>query len=150
MSFEERLRTIAGSLATTQRQVWLEEEQARRVVAFHGPYLLRRFADMAAAFDAPGLRSEQGAILARRDAHGYHSVEFAANDLHIVLDVADGEAHLSWLAGGEADDRTIDIDTPGAVIDAMLLAAVTAYAKAHAAADPILQSDAHPREAQHV
>lgn len=150
MSFEENLRTIVGSLATAQRQAWHGEERARKVVAFHGPYVLRRFADMAAAFDAPGLHSEQGAIFARRDVHGYHSVEFAANDLHIVLDVADGEAHLSWLAGGDTDDRPITIETPGAVIDATLLAAVSAYAKAHAAGDPTVDSSAQTKETQHV
>ena len=120
------------------------------MVAFHGPSVLRRFADMAAAFDAPSLRSEQGAILARRDAHGYHTVEFAANDLHIVLDVADGEAHLSWLAGGETDDRPITIETPSGGIDAMLLAAVSAYVKAHAAVDPTLDGGVTGKETQHV
>lgn len=150
MSFEDNLRTIVGSLATAQRRAWYGEEQARKVVAFHGPYVLRRFADMAAAFDAPGLHSEQGAIFARRDAHGYHSVEFAANDLHIDLEVVDGEAHLSWLAGGETDDRMITIETRGETIDAMLLAAVSAYAKAHAAAEPILDLGAPTKEDQHV
>ncbi|HEY7908569.1 MAG TPA: hypothetical protein VIC60_06820 [Thermomicrobiales bacterium] len=150
MSFEENLRAIVGSLATAQRQAWHGEEQARKIVAFHGPYVLRRFADMAAAFDTPGLYSEQGAIFARRDVHGYHSVEFAANDLHIVLDVTDGEAHLSWLAGGDTDDRPITIETPGAVIDAMLLAAVSAYAKAHAAGTPTFDGGVTGKEAQHV
>src|SRR5437870_2368404 len=93
MSFENNLHNIVGSLATAQRHSLFSEEQARNVIAYHGPYLLRRFADMAAAFDSPDLRSGQGAIFARRDAHGYHTVEFAANDLHIVLDVVDGEAH---------------------------------------------------------
>lgn len=134
MSFEDNLRTITGSLATAQRQALQSEEQARKVVAFHGPHMLRRFADMAAAFDTPALSSGQGAILARRDAHGYHTVEFAASDLHIVLDVTDGEAHLSWLAGGKADDRLITIETPDATLDAMLLEAVSAYVKARAAA----------------
>jgi hypothetical protein len=150
MSFEDNLRTIVGSLATAQRQAWHGEKQARKIVAFHGPYVLRRFADIAAAFDAPGLHSEQGAIFARRDTLGYHTVEFVANDLHIVLEVLDGDAHLFWLAGGKTDDRHITIETPGAAIDAILLAAVSAYAEAHAAGDPASDRGAQTKETQHV
>jgi hypothetical protein len=150
MSFEENLRAIVGSLATAQRQAWHGEEQARKIVAFHGPYVLRRFADMAAAFDSPGLYSAQGAIVARRDRQGYHTVEFVANDLHIVLEVVDGDAHLFWIAGGKTDDRPITIETPGAVLDAMLLAAVAAYAEARPTGDPVSDRSAFTKEAQHV
>jgi len=150
MSFEDNLRTIVGSLATAQREAWHGEERARNVIAFHGPYLLRRFADMAAAFDGPALRAGQGTIFARRDAYGYHTVEFVANDLHIVLEVGDGDAHLFWLAGGRTDDRPITIETPSADIDAMLLAAVSTYAKAHAALDPTPEESVPIKEAQHV
>lgn len=135
MRFEETLRTVVAPLAADQRNALRSEEQARKVIAFHGPYLLRRFADMAAAFAVPTFHSGQGAIFARRDAYGYHTVEFAANDLHIILDVVEGDAHLSWLAGGETDDRLITLETPRATIDAMLLAAVSAFVRAHTAVD---------------
>ena len=150
MSFEDTLRTIVGSLATARRQTWQGDEQARNVVAFHGPYLLRRFADLAAAFAAPALRAGQGAIFARRDTQGYHTVEFVANDLHIVLEVLDGDAHLFWLAGGKTDDRPITIETPGATIDAMLIDAVSAYATARPGVETTPDAGVTTREAQHV
>jgi len=150
MSFEDNLRTIIGSLALAQQQTWQSDERARNVVAFHGPYLLRRFADLAAAFAAPALRSGQGAISARRDAHGYHTVEFVANDLHIVLEVIEGDAHLFWLAGGRTDDRPIAIGTPNATIDAMLLDAVSAYAKTRPGVDPTAGEGLTTKEAHHV
>ncbi len=150
MSFEENLRTIVGSLATAQREAWHGEECARKAIAFHGPYLLRRFADMAAAFDAPALRAGQGTIVARRDAHGYHTVEFVANDLHIVLEVIEGDAHLFWLAGGKTDDRPIAIGTPNATIDGMLIDAISAYAKTRPGVDPTADEGVTTKEAQHV
>jgi hypothetical protein len=150
MSFENNLRSIVGSLAAAQRQALQSNEQAREAVAFHGPYLLHRFADIAAAFDAPALRSNQGAIFARRDLNGYHTVEFVANDLHIVMEVIDGDAHLFWLAGGKPDDRRITMETPRAAIDAMLLAAVSAYADAKASVGSAPEEGATMKEAQHV
>lgn len=150
MNFEDNLHTIVGSLATARREALYGEERARNVIAFHGPYVLRRFADIAAAFDAPALRAGQGAIFARRDAYGYHTVEFVATDLHIVLEVVEGDAHLFWLAGGMTDDRPITVETPGAVIDAMLLDAVSAYATTRPALG--LTSDGHAivKETPHV
>jgi hypothetical protein len=150
MSFEERLRAIAGTLGSAQRRAQTAEEQARMAVAFHGPYVLRRFADIAAAFDAPALHVGQGGIFARRDVYGYHTVEFAASDLHIVLDHDDGQAHLSWLAGDATDNWTVTTDTPTAEIDAMLLAAITAFVKARGAADPASDDGVAMKEAQHV
>ncbi|MHB8647537.1 MAG: hypothetical protein ACYDAR_17290 [Thermomicrobiales bacterium] len=150
MSFEDNLHSIVGSLATAQREAWHGEERARKVIAFHGPYLLRRFADMAATFDTPALRAVQGAIFARRDAYGYHTVEFVANDLHIVLEVVEGDAHLFWLAGGRADDRPITLETPSAALDAMLLDAVSAYAETHAAVELTPEERAPTKETQHV
>jgi hypothetical protein len=149
MSFESNLRTIVASLASAQRQALQSDEEARRAVAFHGPYLLRRFADLAAAFDAPALRANQGAIYARRDAYGYHTVEFVGNDLHIVMELFNGEAHLFWLAGGRTDDRPVTIETPQTMLDAMLLDAVSAYADAHVGGGCI--EDGVPmKETQHV
>lgn len=129
MSFESNLRAVLESLNAAQREAWRSDEEARKVVAFHGPYLLRRFADMSVAFDASAPRSDQSAIFARRDAQGYHTVEFVANDLHIVLEVVDGGAHLFWLAGDMTDDLPITMETPSAVIDRMLIDAVSAYAR---------------------
>jgi hypothetical protein len=150
MSFEESLRTIVGTLVVAQRQAAQSEERVRTVVAYHAPYLLRRFADLAAAFAAPALRAGQGAIFARRDAYGYHTVEFVANDLHIVFEVFEGGAHLFWLAGGMSDDRPITMETPGEVIDALLLAAVCAYAQGHAGAAGSGAQGERTQEAGHV
>jgi len=71
MSFEDNLRTIVGSLATAQRQAWHGEEQARKVVAFHGPSVLRRFAefrDLEGAFKRRSLTERAKGILMER--HG--------------------------------------------------------------------------------
>lgn len=150
MSFEESLHTIVGSLAATRQQAWQGDERARNVIAFHGPYLLRRFADMAAAFAAPALRSGQGTILARRDAYGYHTVEFVASDLHIVFEVFEGVAHLFWLAGGKTDDRPIAMETPSTVIDAMLIDAVSAYAESRTEVESPFAHRATTKETRHA
>jgi hypothetical protein len=127
MAFEQQLRGVVATLASAQQHGERERERAENIIALHAPSILRRFAEMADAFDAPGLRSGQGTILARRGAHGYTLGEYAAIDLHILAEVVDGEARLSWLAGGETDDRLLLSDTPQAMIDAAILDAVSAY-----------------------
>lgn len=148
MGFEEHLRNVVAPLALAEQRGEREEEWASDIIALHAPYILRRFADMVAAFDAPGMRSGQGAILARRDAHRYTLVEYSAIDLHIVADVVDGEAHLSWLAGGETDDRRLLSDTPQALIDAALLDAVSAYVNTRPAV--VAHNDELKKESRHV
>lgn len=148
MGFEEHLRSVMLPLVAAERREAREEKRADDIIALHAPYILRRFAEMANAFDAPGIRAGQGTILARRDAHGYSFVEYSAGDLHIVADVVDGEAHLSWLAGGETDDRRVLSDTPQSVIDATILDAVSAYVNTRPAF--LARGDGTSQETSHV
>ncbi len=135
MDFEENVRAIAGSLASSQRRAKEAGQQARDAVAFHAPHVLRRFTDIAAAFDVSAQHLGQGGIYARRDDHGYHTVELAIIGLHIMLDHDDGDAQLSWLAGDAAGNRTVTLETPTTEIDALLLDAVSAFARTLAAVE---------------
>src|SRR3954470_8243958 len=61
MSFSRTLHELAGSVSS---ELLAREEQNRiaaaKVIARHAPHVLRRLAEIAAVFDAPGLRSGQG------------------------------------------------------------------------------------------
>ncbi len=104
------------------------EARAAAIVAHFAPYLLRRLAEIAAIFDAPGLASAEGTILACRSRDdGYRSVEYKASDLAIIFAVEHGAAHLRWRAYEELDDRVITMETPEAAIEATLLDAVSSY-----------------------
>lgn len=129
MSFIQTLRQIVESQIEVVEHREGADAQAAAIIAHFAPHLLRRLAEVAAAFDAPGLHSGQGAILACRSrADGYRAVEYDAPDLSVAFDVVNGEAHLRWRAGDETDDRRITIDTPEIVIDTALLDAVSSYA----------------------
>jgi hypothetical protein len=142
MTFAERLQAFVAPYAVATHQDRAREGQAADVVALHAPYLLRRFAEMAAVFDAPGLRSGQGAIFARRDDGGYTFVEYNAPALHITFDVIDDAAVLCWIVDGVidrrrgadetppsdfVDTRRITAETPTCVFDAMLMDAASAF-----------------------
>jgi hypothetical protein len=122
MTFSERLHTVVAPFA-----VATQEAHAADTVALHAPYLLRRFAELAAEMDKPGVRSGQGAIWARRDDRGYTFVEFTVPDLHIVFTVVDGAPFLYWIAGGTTDRRYITAETPSCALNAMLLDAMSAF-----------------------
>lgn len=129
MGFTYTLQRTVAPLVTDVEDHEDGNARAAAIVAHHAPHLLRRLAEMVAVLDAPGLRSGVGAILACRSrADGYRSVEYDAPDLAISFDVENGEAHLRWRAGGEADDRLISMETPEAAFDAAILDAVSAYA----------------------
>jgi len=129
MSFTQTLRQIVAAQTEAVEHRDDADARAAAIIAHFAPHLLRRLAEVAAVFDAPGLHSGQGAILACRSrADGYRAVEYDAPDLSVAFDVIDGEAHLRWRAGDETDDRRITMDTPEVVIDTALLDAVSAYA----------------------
>lgn len=128
MGFMETLHSTISPLTETMD----ENEQARTweqaVIAQFSPHLLRRFAEIAAAFDAPGLSAGRGELLAcRSGSEGYRMVEYDASDFRMILHVTEGEARLRWHAGDATDDRRITLETPEAVIDAVLVDAVSAY-----------------------
>ncbi len=163
MTFEERLRAVVAPYEGAPRQDRDEEMQAADIVALHAPYLLRHFAEMATVFDAPELRSGQGAIFARRDDKGYTFVEYKALALHITFDVIDGETLLCWITEGEivswhrteaaplcdfTNSRRITAETPSCVFDAMLMDAVSAFINTRPAILPTME--ARELEAQHV
>lgn len=101
------------------------------------PHVLRRLAEIADAFDTLGLHTRQGEILAcRRCPEGYRTVAYYAPDLMITLSIANGEAHLTWRAGDASDDRHITLETSEAVIDAILLEAVSAVVNARLVETP--------------
>ncbi len=128
MSFTGTLhQTIAPLTETVEHNAEVHAwEEA--VVAQCSPHLLRRFAEIAAAFEAPGLHAAQGAILAcRRGPEGYRMVEYDAPDFMITLRIIHGEARLTWRAGDVTEDRRVTLETPDAAIDAILLDAVAAY-----------------------
>jgi hypothetical protein len=128
MSFAQTLRQIVGPASDAVEHDEDMDAKAAAIIAHFAPYLLRRLAEVAAAFDTPGLHSGQGAILACRSrADGYRAVEYDAPELSIAFDIVNGEAHLQWRAGEEVDDRRITMDTPEIVIDAALLDAASAY-----------------------
>ena len=128
MGFMETLHSTISPLTETME----ENEEARTweqaVIAQFSPHLLRRFAEIAAAFDAPGLPAGRGELLACRSGpEGYRMVEYDAPDFRMTLNITKGEARLTWRAGDATDDRRITLETPEAVIDAVLLDAVSAY-----------------------
>lgn len=145
MTFEERLRVV---VAPAKQHDWDGKERATEIVAIHAPYLLRRFAEMAAAFDGPGQTSGHHVIFARRDNAGYTFVEFTAPGLHVVFEVVDGEPLLFWIAGGETDRRVITVETPPCAFDAMLLDAVSACINTRPAV--VSANRVKGTEAQHV
>ncbi len=138
MDFTENLHRAIAPLAATIE----ESENARAweeaIIAQFSPHLLRRFAEIAAAFDVPGLRAGRGEILACRSGpEGYRMVEYDAPDLRISLEITGGEARLRWRAGDATDDRRITLDTPEAAIDAILLDAVSAFVGWRTARAPV-------------
>jgi hypothetical protein len=135
MTFTETLRQIVQPRIEAVEGRDNADARAAAIIAHFAPYLLRRLAEVAGVLDAPGLHSGQGAILACRSrADGYRAVEYDAPDLSVAFDVVNGEAHLRWRAGHEADDRLITMGTPEVVIDTALLDAVSAYANRRAPA----------------
>lgn len=87
----QQLQRTVGRVATDARHEREDRERATRTVALHAPYVLRHYAEIAAAFAAQGVRSARGAISARHDdRHGYHEVEYDAPDLHIRFGLVDG------------------------------------------------------------
>jgi hypothetical protein len=137
MSFEQQLQRIFGHAATDARHEREDRERAPQTVALHAPYVLRRYAEIAAAFAAQGMRSAQGAISARHDdRRGYHEVEYNAPDLHIRFGLVAGAAHLHWRTASDERDCVIAAETGRAEIDAALLDAVSSFVGARTQAAP--------------
>lgn len=132
--FSRALHETVAPLVTAVEHRDDMDARAATVIAHHAPHLLRRLAEVATVFDAPGLHAGLGAILAcRSGAAGYRSVEYDAPDLAISFAMEEGAAHLRWRAGGETDDRRVTMETPEAAFDAAILDAVSAYANARLA-----------------
>lgn len=138
MSFTQNVRRIVADRTETVERREDADARAAAIIAHFAPHLLRRLAEIAAVFDAPGLHSGQGAILACRSrADGYRAIEYDAPDLSVAFDIVNGEAHLCWRAGDETDDRRITMSTPEVVIDTALLDAVSAYTNRSTAPLPV-------------
>lgn len=128
VSFSSTLNELTGRWACAVVRCEADERHAAAVIARHAPHVLRRLAEIAAVFDAPGLHSGQGAILAcRSNATGYRAVEYDSPGLAVAFDVVAGAAHLSWRAGGTTGDCRIERETTEAEIDDCLLDAVSTY-----------------------
>ncbi len=127
-SFKQSLEQTVAPLRETLAHKAEMQPWEDAVIAQVAPHLLRRLAEISAAFDSPGLQGGHGEILAcRRGSEGYRTVEYTAPELTIALNAASGRAHLAWRAGSARDDRRVTLETTEEAIDAILLEAMTAF-----------------------
>ena len=127
MSFDQRLQRVLTPLDTARAPTTRGHDEAAVLVAVHAPYLLQRFAALAAALQGRQPRGGQGVVLAcRNGCLGYRTAEYCSCDLHIVLDATDGQALLRWEARGVIGTRRLRHNTTAAELDFVLLNAVAA------------------------